>query len=63
MTDIVKNLPVSKEEKVIPIQQLRLECVFFWSNVISYLRKIEDEEDYLQNILPELTTFSNYIER
>ncbi|XP_045477809.1 condensin complex subunit 3-like isoform X2 [Harmonia axyridis] len=63
LTDIVKNLPVSKEEKVIPIQQLRLECVFFWSNVISHLRKIEDEEDYLQNILPELTTFSNYIER
>lgn len=63
MTDVLKYLPVDKEKKLIPIQQLRLESVFYWSGVITYLRKVEDGEEHLENILPELTQFSNYIEK
>ncbi|XP_044759050.1 condensin complex subunit 3-like isoform X2 [Coccinella septempunctata] len=63
LTDLVKYLPINKEDKLIPSQQLRLESVFYWAGVISYLRKTEDGEEYLESILPELTSFSNYIER
>ncbi|KAL3272671.1 hypothetical protein HHI36_014135 [Cryptolaemus montrouzieri] len=63
LSEILKHLPVNKENKLIPVKQLHLESVLYWLILISYLRKIEDGEDYLDKILPELTPFSNYIER
>ncbi|KAK9888126.1 hypothetical protein WA026_000397 [Henosepilachna vigintioctopunctata] len=62
-SDVVKCLPINKKDKVVPVDLIHLESALYWSILVSYLRNRDDSDDYLQDILPELTAFSNYIER
>ncbi|CAH1100124.1 unnamed protein product [Psylliodes chrysocephalus] len=58
--DIISILPLT-EEKVIPPDKLTSEAAALWNLIVCYLRGTDINEDYLEQIIPDLTPFSNYI--
>lgn len=50
------------ENKIIPVQNLTSENTIFWNVLTSNLKDSDDMEDYLDQILPELTPLCSYIE-
>ncbi|XP_056629593.1 condensin complex subunit 3-like isoform X2 [Diorhabda sublineata] len=54
-------LPLDKN-KLIPFNKLTSEAVAVWNNLTLYLRDNDNMEDYLEDLLPDLTPFCHYIE-
>ncbi|KAJ8975351.1 hypothetical protein NQ317_000279 [Molorchus minor] len=60
--EIIEYLPVD-ENRLVPMNKLSSEVITYWSIITNFLRNSEDADEYLDNILPELTPFCNYIQR
>lgn len=60
--DTIKSVPIN-QEKLISKKDLSLEAVVLWNLTVTYLHKSEDLDEYLEQLVPELTPFCNYIER
>uniref|UniRef100_A0A0C9PZI3 Ncapg protein n=1 Tax=Fopius arisanus TaxID=64838 RepID=A0A0C9PZI3_9HYME len=60
---LFKQLPLDRDAKLIPIQDLTGENVAYWRCFIQHLYKSDNEAatEHLQNTIPELTTFCQYI--
>ncbi|XP_072382849.1 condensin complex subunit 3-like isoform X2 [Diabrotica undecimpunctata] len=62
VTQIISVLPLDEETKVISLNKLTSEAVAVWYNLVMYLRDNGSKEEYLDDILPDLTPFCNYVE-
>ncbi|CAG9817626.1 unnamed protein product [Phaedon cochleariae] len=69
MTVLLDNVQItnvsevlSLENKLIPLKNLSSETSALWNISVAYLRQHEELEEYLEKMIPELTSFSNYIE-
>lgn len=60
--EIIDQLPIDKEKKVISLDKLTLETVLYWSSLVTHLRRKEDTEDLLEEVIPELTPFVQYLQ-
>uniref|UniRef100_A0A6P7FVC2 Uncharacterized protein LOC114334577 n=1 Tax=Diabrotica virgifera virgifera TaxID=50390 RepID=A0A6P7FVC2_DIAVI len=60
--EIISVLPLDEETKIIPLNKLTSEAVAVWYNLVTYLRDNGSQEEYLDDILPDLTPFCNYVE-
>ncbi|XP_003705431.1 chromosome associated protein G [Megachile rotundata] len=57
---LIEQLPIDKETKLIPIDNLVSENVLYWKCLVNYFHKDSRTEE-LESILPELSTFCTYI--
>lgn len=60
LNTLIEQLPIDKETKLIPINKLTSETVLYWKCLIKHLQH-ESFTEELEEILPELSTFCNYI--
>lgn len=51
------------DEKVIPIQNLTIEGALFWMSLVEYIQKKNDEDDRLEDVICDLSTFCDYVEK
>ncbi|CAD7077192.1 unnamed protein product [Hermetia illucens] len=62
--DLVATLPLEEDgeyEKCVPFEKLTVEVTLFWLGLIEYLQ--HENADELDSIIPELTTFCNYVQK
>lgn len=50
------------DDKVIPVEKLSTELALFWSILVNFFRK-SDNDEYLVKVIPEMTPFCGYIEK
>lgn len=60
LNTLLEQLPIDKETKLIPMNKLTSETVLYWKCLVKYLQN-ESSTEELERILPELSTFCNYI--
>lgn len=60
LNTLLEQLPIDKETKLIPVNKLTSETVLYWKCLVKYLQNESCTEE-LERILPELSTFCNYI--
>ncbi|CAD1469487.1 unnamed protein product [Heterotrigona itama] len=60
LNTLLEQLPIDKETKLIPVNKLTSETVLYWRCLVKYLQNGSCTEE-LERILPELSTFCNYI--
>lgn len=60
--EIMNNLPLNGG-KCVPMEQLTFEVVSYWNLLSGYLRKVEDGDEYLERVMPDLVDMCTYIER
>lgn len=47
--------------KLIPVENLSSQSAILWSYLVQYMRETDDMEEYLDEIIPELTYFCTYL--
>lgn len=57
---MIEQLPITKEEKVIPIDKLNSENALYWKCLVKHLQR-ESHTEELEKIIPELSVFCSYI--
>ncbi|XP_050308524.1 condensin complex subunit 3 isoform X2 [Anthonomus grandis grandis] len=62
ITELIRALSLN-ENKLIPEDDVRSELVLYWNMLVKHLRKSDKMEEYLGEVLPELTPFCHYIDR
>ncbi|KAF5285559.1 hypothetical protein FQR65_LT13193 [Abscondita terminalis] len=62
LNDFIEFLPLD-DNKVIPVDKLTTELVLFWSILVDFVRKVDTNDEYLPQVIPEMTPFCNYIEK
>lgn len=60
MEEILKQLPIVEETKLIPKEKLTPEAALFWKCLAHYFWKQRNEEE-LELILPDLTVLCDHI--
>lgn len=60
MEDIVKQLPITEDTKLIPKDKMTPEAVLFWRTLAHYFFK-EGKDEELESILPNLTILCDHI--
>lgn len=60
MNTLIEQLPIDKESKLIPINNLASENVLYWKCLITYFYR-EAYTEEIERILPELSIFCTYI--
>ncbi|KAG5897975.1 hypothetical protein JTB14_013549 [Gonioctena quinquepunctata] len=61
LDSVINNLFLD-EKKLIPVETLCSEAVNLWNITISYMRNNEELDEYLDELIPELTSFCTYID-
>ncbi|XP_030761166.1 condensin complex subunit 3 isoform X2 [Sitophilus oryzae] len=61
INNLIGVLPLN-DKKLLPVEKVECELVHYWDVLTNYLRKVDDLEEFLEDIIPELTAFCNYIE-
>ncbi|XP_076234312.1 chromosome associated protein G [Calliopsis andreniformis] len=57
---LIDQLPINKETKIIPINNLNSENVLYWKCLVKHLQRESCTEE-LEKIIPELSIFCSYI--
>ncbi|XP_033333688.2 chromosome associated protein G isoform X2 [Megalopta genalis] len=60
VTTLIEQLPINKETKLISVDKLTSENIFYWRCLIKHFHR-ESSVEQLEMILPELSTFCTYI--
>lgn len=62
--EFVEALPLKANgefEKCIPFDKLTVDVAVYWLALVEYLHDNNDEEDALQDVICDLSTFCNYV--
>ena len=59
---LVENFHHLNAERLVPYENLTAEIAIYWRVLAQYLRQ-KEEEECLENLLPELTPFCQYVRR
>lgn len=60
---VTAGLPLNNGGKFVPVEQLSFEVVSYWNLLGAYLRRMEEADEYLERIMPDLVDMCKYIER
>lgn len=60
--EVTSKLPLN-DEKFVAISQLSFEVVSYWNLLSKHLRKMEDSDEYLEKVMPDLVDMCAYIEK
>ncbi|KAL0123746.1 hypothetical protein PUN28_005921 [Cardiocondyla obscurior] len=60
LTNLLEQVPLDKDSKLIPLNNLTIENALYWKCVIQHLHRLSCVEE-LEIIIPELSEFSKYI--
>ncbi|XP_076622224.1 condensin complex subunit 3-like isoform X2 [Colletes latitarsis] len=60
LNTLIEQLPIDKETKLIPLDKLVTENVFYWRCLVKHVSR-ENHTEELERIIPELSMFCTYI--
>lgn len=50
-------------EKLVIVEELTFEMVSYWNLLVGYLRKMDNDDEYLEHIVPDLVDMCEYLVR
>lgn len=62
LLQIIDDLSLG-EDRLIPIDKLCPETATLWSNLVQHVQSLDNGDNYIDAILPELLPFTIYIEK
>lgn len=60
--EVTNNLPLNGG-RFVPLEQLSFEVAAYWNLLTGYLRRMQDADEYLEKVMPELVDMCAYIEK
>lgn len=64
MDELIDALPLTTDgefEKCVEFSKLSVEVAVYWLALVEYLQDIDDEDDRIQDVICDLSTFCNYV--
>lgn len=59
---IIEDLSLGAD-RLIPLDKLNSESAVLWSNLVCHIKGLDDGDNYIELVLPELLPFTVYIDR